>query len=105
MSENLSDPNITDNEALRRWVSSLTPEALLKRGPLSDALTVVGYEISAATLSTMATRGGGPPFRRFGRKPLYRWGDALAWAESRMTAPMCSTSELDRATQRIVTTA
>ena len=32
------------------------------------------------TLATKASRGGGPPYRLFGRKPLYRWGDGLDWA-------------------------
>jgi hypothetical protein len=40
-----------------------------------------------------ATRGGGPPFRRFGARPLYRWSDAIAWAESRLSSLHRSTSE------------
>jgi hypothetical protein len=28
---------------------------------------------------------------------LYRWGDALHWARSRLSSPICSTSELDEA--------
>jgi hypothetical protein len=38
-----------------------------------------------------------PPFRRWGRKPLYRWGDTLDWARSRLGPPMRSTSEADAA--------
>ena len=45
----------------------------------------------------MATRGGGPIYQLFGRKPLYRWGDALEWAQSRLSKPIRSTSELEAA--------
>jgi hypothetical protein len=71
------------------------PETLLNRQDTAAALTSIGYFTSPATLATKATRGGGPPFRKFGRKPLYRWGDSLAWAEARLTPPMRTTSEAD----------
>jgi hypothetical protein len=48
------------------------------------ALTAAGYPIRSATLGTKAARGGGPPFRRFGTRSLYRWGDAVDWAEGRV---------------------
>ena len=92
MSKNLSA------NALRRHplvIDNLTLDALLQRKLTAEALTKCGFEISEATLATMACRGGGPPFHKFGRKPLYRWGDALAWAKSRLSAPIRSTSELD----------
>ncbi len=59
-----------------------SPDALLPRAPTATALTAAGFPVSHATLATKATRGGGPPYKLFGRKPLYRWGDALAWAQS-----------------------
>jgi hypothetical protein len=71
------------------------PNIRLTRVAAAEALTTAGFPVSSATLATKATRGGGPPFRRFGRVPLYRWGDLLAWAESRLSAPMHSTSEAD----------
>ena len=74
---------------------TLTPESKLVRRDLAAALTAEGFPITEATLATKATRGGGPPFMKFGAKPLYRWGDALAWAEGRLTAPAHSTSEAD----------
>jgi hypothetical protein len=74
------------------------PEALLTRDTTAKALTAVGYPVKPATLATKASRGGGPRFRRFGTRPLYRWGDALAWAQSLLGPPMCSTSEVDAAT-------
>jgi hypothetical protein len=72
-----------------------SPDALLRRKATAEALTALGYPVSDKTLATKATRGGGPPYRSFGRTPLYRWGDALSWAESRLSAPRCSTSEAD----------
>ena len=73
--------------------AQLGPDTLLRRNETADALTSAGYPVSTATLATKATRGGGPPFRSFGRIPLYRWADALAWAEGRLSPPRRSTSE------------
>jgi hypothetical protein len=73
------------------------PEALLTRDAAAAALTAAGYPVRAKTLSTKATRGGGPPFRRFGAKPLYRWGDALGWAQSRLSPPLENTSDASAA--------
>ena len=69
------------------------PDALLTRTATATALTAAGYPVKPATLATKASRGGGPPYRLFGVRPLYRWGDALTWAQSRLSAPQCSTSE------------
>jgi hypothetical protein len=71
------------------------PNALLLRGRTADALTAAGYPIKTKTLATKATRGGGPPYRLFGQRALYRWGDALAWAQNRLTPPRATTSEID----------
>jgi hypothetical protein len=71
----------------------ISAEALLTRNATAAALSEAGYPTSSATLATKATRGGGPPFRRFGRRPLYKWGDALRWAQSRLSPLICSTSE------------
>jgi hypothetical protein len=71
------------------------PEALLPRDKTAAALTELGYLTSPKTLATMATRGGGPRFHRFGPRVLYRWRDALDWAESRLSPAMLNTSEMD----------
>ena len=72
-------------------------DQLLTRDAVAAALTAAGFPVRSKTLATKATRGGGPPFRRFGVKPLYRWGDALAWAQSRLGPVVSSTSEADMA--------
>jgi hypothetical protein len=69
-------------------------DILLTRADAARALTEAGYPVRAASLSTWATRGGGPPFRRFGRKPLYKWSDLLSWARSRLSEPMHNTSQV-----------
>jgi hypothetical protein len=75
----------------------ISPSALLRREPCAEALTEAGFPISGKTLATMATRGGGPPYRKFGRTVLYMWSDVLAWAETRLTAPRHSSSEVSGA--------
>jgi hypothetical protein len=70
------------------------PDTLLTRPRTAAALTEAGYPTSPATLATRATRGGGPPYQLYGPRVLYRWGACLQWAESRLSAPVHSTSEL-----------
>jgi hypothetical protein len=79
-------------------MTNLIPESsdsLLTRDKTADALTQAGFPIKAKTLATKATRGGGPPYHKFGPRVLYRWGDALTWAEKRLSAAFCNTSERD----------
>jgi phosphate-selective porin len=75
--------------------TQISPDALLRRKQVAEALTSAGFPVAPASLATMVCRGGGPPYRTFGRVVLYKWGDALEWAEARMTAPRRSTSEAD----------
>jgi hypothetical protein len=74
-------------------------DAKLKREQTSQALKEAGFPIEPATLATMATRGGGPRFQKFGARVLYRWGDVLEWAKSRLSEPHSNTSEGDAAGQ------
>jgi hypothetical protein len=71
------------------------PNVLLSRDRTAKAPTENGFPTKPKTLATKASRGGGPPYRLFGARALYRWGDALAWAESRLSTPRGSTSEAD----------
>jgi len=74
------------------------PDVLLTRDAVAAALTAAGYPVKSKTLSTLASRPGktsSPLFRHFGARVLYRWGDALQWAEGRLSAPRRSTSEAD----------
>jgi hypothetical protein len=69
------------------------PDTLLGRREGAAALTEAGYRTAPATLATRAVRGGGPIYRRYGPRVIYRWGDLLDWAQSRLGPPMRSTSE------------
>jgi hypothetical protein len=70
-------------------------DALLTRNRLAVALTEQGYPVSPATLSTKASRGGGPPYHLFAGRAIYRWGDALHWAMTLVSLPRRNTSEGD----------
>jgi hypothetical protein len=70
-------------------------DALLTREVTAAALTEAGFPVKAKTLATKASRGGGPPFRKFSNRPLYVWSAALDWAQSRLGPLVMSTSELD----------
>lgn len=72
-------------------------DAKLTRKATAEALTAAGFPVSDKTLATMATRGGGPLFQKFGPKPLYIWGNSLEWAKSRLSKPVRTTSELEAA--------
>jgi hypothetical protein len=53
-----------------------------------------GARISPNTLAKMAVRGNGPPFRHLSRHVVYEPADLTAWAESRLSAKVHSTSGL-----------
>ena len=65
----------------------LTPDEMLPRALLSSALAEAGYPIAYTTLCKLARSGGGPEYRLYNGRALYRWQDALAWAQARMSAP------------------
>ncbi|MBB3394469.1 helix-turn-helix domain-containing protein [Rhizobium sp. BK060] len=70
---------------------------LLRRVDAAAALKSAGYPISATTLATMASRGDGPRFKRFGRIPLYRTEDLMEWAERRSSPFGHSVTECETA--------
>lgn len=52
-----------------------------------------GHRCSTAWLAKLRVVGGGPTFRKAGRTPIYAEDDLDAWARSRLSGPMRSTSE------------
>ena len=72
------------------------PDAMLTRRAAAAALTAAGYPTAPATLARKASVGGGPVFRRYGSRVIYRWRDLLAWAEGRLSPLMRSTGEANR---------
>jgi hypothetical protein len=85
------------SQAMEQGMTAIPDDSdkLLTRSQTAAALTAAGFPTSVATLSTKATRGGGPPYRRFGPRALYPWGSALSWAKGRLTDFIGSTSESD----------
>src|SRR6476646_6219118 len=75
--------NSIPSAKLQSWLDSLTPDSRLTRPEASLALNAYGFNISAATLASLATRGGGLPYRVFMGVAKSRWGDLLEWAETR----------------------
>lgn len=58
---------------------------------------VHGIPCAPATLAKYACLGGGPVFRRAsGKFPIYARADLDAWAKSRLSKPVRSTSELTK---------
>ena len=72
---------------------NIDPDTRLSRRDTAGALTAAGYPISAATLASMATRGGGPEYVLFNGRVLYRFRDALAWAQARTSTPRVTAAE------------
>jgi len=70
---------------------------LLRRAAAAAFLQERGFPTSKQTLAKLACRGGGPPFRRFGRVPLYTPANLLTWATGRLGRTATSTSQADRA--------
>jgi hypothetical protein len=65
-----------------------------------------GLRCKPATLAKLATRGGGPQYRKQGaRVVIYDSMDLDIWAESKLTTPVTSTSELPPESKAIETEA
>lgn len=76
-------------------LTSSNSNDLLTRTQAAAALTIAGYPTAPATLATKASRGGGPLYRTYSGRALYRRANLLAWAESCTSAPRRNTAEAD----------
>jgi hypothetical protein len=88
-------PRLPRTSRMRRIRSDMAMEfeCMLDRRQAAAFLTARGYRTAPATLAKLACIGGGPTFESFGRKPLYREADLLAWARAKTTGPRRSTSD------------
>lgn len=68
-------------------------ERRLSRAEAAAFLSERGFRVAYATLNKYATVGGGPVFESFGRRPLYRPADLMAWVAEKTSSPRRSTSE------------
>jgi hypothetical protein len=55
-----------------------------------------GIPCAPATLAKKAVVGGGPAYKLAGKFPIYAQDDLDAWAKSRLSERVSSTSELSR---------
>jgi hypothetical protein len=68
---------------------------LMRRETVAEYVrSVLKQPLTKTTLATMATRGGGPPFHKFGSVVLYDRDDVDRWARERLGQAVSSTSEL-----------
>ena len=65
----------------------------LSRSEAADYMCAEGFTVSKNTLQKYATVGGGPVYRRFGRRAVYTRADLDAWIEQKLSDPIRSTSE------------
>lgn len=72
----------------------VTTKTYLRRDKAAQYLQERFGAYTAETLAKLACVGGGPRFQKLGRYPVYTLEELDAWAESRMSLPVCSTSEL-----------
>jgi hypothetical protein len=76
-------------------ISSLpmTPHFLRRADAARYIREAYGIPCVATTLAKYACTGGGPPFRKAGKFPIYSREDLDAWANQRLGKLMRSTSE------------
>ena len=74
----------TGSPELKAWLDDINDHTWLTRPEGSVALRELGgFDVSPATLASMATRGGGPPYRVFMGVAKSQWRDLRLWAQSR----------------------
>jgi len=72
----------------------------LSRKEASAYLQAKGLPCAPATLAKLATIGGGPNFRKWGRKVTYSPADLDAWISKRLSDPKSSTCDYGHAVAR-----
>ena len=68
-------------------ITNAPPERRLTRQEASNFLSERGYRVAITTLSKYVVVGGGPPYEKFGRKPLYTPSGLLGWVSSKTGHP------------------
>jgi hypothetical protein len=76
----------------------MQPQPILSNMRRADAARYIreahGIPCAPTTLAKYGVLGGGPPFRKAGKFPIYSRDDLDAWAEQRLGKLVRSTSEL-----------
>jgi hypothetical protein len=71
MTLNVATPSVALACAGQTVFDLIPPNTLLTRPQTAKALTDCGIPTAPKTLSTKASRGGGPPYRRYGKIAIY----------------------------------
>ncbi|MFN3722274.1 MAG: DNA-binding protein [Paracoccaceae bacterium] len=71
----------------------MTAYNYLRRVPAAEYVKERYGFCTAGTLARLAVIGGGPRYRKIGKWPVYTPEDLDAWAQSKISQPVSSTSE------------
>ncbi|WP_036286498.1 hypothetical protein [Methylosinus sp. PW1] len=74
-------------------------DCFLTRKEAGDYMSATYRFGAAKSLAKAVVTGDGPPYRKAGRRVLYRREDLDAWAASKIGAPRTSTSESRKASR------
>lgn len=69
-----------------------TEEKYLDRPAASEYVRSKGLPCSKTTLAKLVTVGGGPALRKFGNRAVYLAADLDAWINSKLSAPLHSST-------------
>lgn len=69
---------------MMKTVPPSTEPNWMDRKQIAAELAKHGYVITAGTLAVKASKGGGPPFMKFGNRVMYDPVKALSWARARL---------------------
>ncbi|PZR90027.1 MAG: hypothetical protein DLM68_05115 [Hyphomicrobiales bacterium] len=79
---------------MRGHVMTATPRYFVRTHAAHYVRETWGLPCSPRWLAKLAVVGGGPVFRKAGKTPLYAPADLDAWAQSRISGPRLSTSDV-----------
>jgi hypothetical protein len=85
----------------RSDIIPIDPHAKMPRKKMAAALTAIGYRCSPATLASLASRGGGPVFAKWGPLAIYEWVDGIRWAQAKQTAKRAAAVECHVLAERL----
>ena len=77
-----------------RWANDVQLRLLRRAEAAQHIHDKWGYPCSPRTLAKYAVIGGGPPFRKAGRYPLYDPENLDRWISAKLSDPVTSTSAL-----------
>jgi hypothetical protein len=74
-------------------LDSINPKTFMTGFQVADTLEECGLPLPYSALEAKAKLGGGPPFRIFGKNPIYQWCDVVPWVLSTLGEPARTTQE------------